>query len=257
MCLIAIAIAPHPQLRWVVAANRDEFHERPSREAHWWDAPAGIFGGRDLRAGGGWMAVDRRGRFAAVTNVRRMQPTPPEAESRGALVRDYLAGDDSAAAFVEALSTRADRYSGFNLLLADARDVVWAGTAEGWQSRRLDGGVHALSNASLDTPWPKSRRLTTALRAWIARGRFDDAEALFTALADRRPAADDELPDTGVGLELERLLSAPFIVSPRYGTRASTVLVAWQDGRVDFEERRFDADGERRGRVVERIPAPG
>ena len=244
MCLIAVAWQARPDMPLVMAANRDEFHDRPTSPLHWWEPDRHILGGRDLRAGGGWMAVDRHGRVAAVTNVRRMQAPDPDARSRGELVNGFLSRSLSADAFLDELAGDADRYAGFNLLLHDADGLRYASNADGFTSLRVEPGLHVLSNAQLDTPWPKARRLRAALRDALDPAGEIDAEALFEALADRRPAPEAELPDTGVGRELERMLSPPFICSPRYGTRASTLLSLDADGGVRVEERRFDAAGE-------------
>lgn len=243
MCLIAIAVAPTPDLRLVVAANRDEFHDRPSSPACWWPDAPDVLGGRDLRAGGSWLALRRDGRFAAVTNVRRMEASAPGARSRGALVRDFVTGDVDATTFAERLAAQATRHGGFNLLAYDGRHAVWAGTAQGYRWRVLEPGVHVVSNADLDTPWPKCRRLAEAMQRAIGQDIDIDTDLLFTALADTRPAADEELPDTGVGIALERMLSPPFVRSPPYGTRASTVVVVPRASEARFLERRWRPDG--------------
>lgn len=246
MCLIAFALDAHPRYRLVVAANRDEFHARPTAAAAWWDDAPDLYGGRDLLQGGTWMACRRDGRWAAVTNVRRMELPDPAAPSRGALVANFLRGPLGAADYAAQLSAEASRYAGFNLLLGDAprdgADTVYIGNQNVAPPRRLHSGVHAVSNASLDTPWPKLLRLRGTMEQWCAAGTTS-TEPLFAGLADRSAIADAELPDTGVGLELERLLSTPFIRSAQYGTRACTVLTIDHDGRLGFEERRFGAQG--------------
>ncbi|HUS24185.1 MAG TPA: NRDE family protein [Candidatus Binatia bacterium] len=247
MCLIAFHWRPGEEL--LVAANRDEFHARAAAPAAFWPEAPDVFGGRDLAAGGSWMAVSRRGRFAAVTNVRRMIPPDPRAPSRGALVADFVRGGLSAAEFAGALEDASGRYSGFNLLLHDGAELRYANNHPGFENREVDPGVHVVSNATLDTPWPKAQRL----RAAMERGGNDGA--LFAALADRVPARDAELPDSGVGREMERLLSPPFIVSPTYGTRCSTLLRLRPDG-IEFTERRFDPDGRPTGETRQRI-GPG
>lgn len=246
MCLIAIAYQAHPAWPLVVAANRDEFHARPALPADWWaDAPQ-VWGGRDQTAGGSWMAVSRQRRFAAVTNVRRMQPPDPRAPSRGSLIQDFMTSSDSAAAYAEQLAGRADRYAGFNLLLYDGDQLYFASNQDACARAPVRPGVHCVSNASLDTPWPKAQRLRAAMQGWLTAPDPDD-QALFAALADRAPVPDEQLPDTGVGLEMERLLSPPFICSPRYGTRASTVLTLAASGALRISERRFDAAGDLAG----------
>jgi uncharacterized protein with NRDE domain len=242
MCLIGLHWRPGPRPALRVAANRDEFHDRPAAPAAAWADAPGVFGGRDLKSGGSWLAVSTRNRFAAVTNVRRMIPPDPRAPTRGALVADFVRGDMGAARFAAALGPRAGAYSGFNLLLYDGAELLYVDNHPEFECAPVAPGVHVVSNDQLDTPWPKSLRLKAALE------RDPDREALFRALADRARARDEELPDTGVGLELERMLSAPFIASPGYGTRCSTV-VEFGAGRIAFEERRFGAQGVETGRT--------
>lgn len=241
MCLIACAFGVHPDFPLIVAANRDEFHARPTAAAApWVDAPQ-VVGGRDLAAGGSWMAVSGRQRLAAVTNVRRMADPDPAAPSRGALVANFVTAARPAAAFVDALLPDAHRYAGFNLLLWADNALHYVGNWPTPTHRVLVPGVYGLSNATLDTPWPKLQRLRRAMAQVVAqRG---PPETLFTVLADRTPAADAELPDTGVGTEVERFLSPPFISDVRYGTRASTLVTVDAAGRTRLEERRFGPSG--------------
>jgi uncharacterized protein with NRDE domain len=240
MCLIAVAWKAHPAVRLVVAANRDEFYARAAAPAAWWaDAPH-VLAGRDLREGGTWMGVTRAGRFAAVTNFRDPGLAQrPDAPSRGALVADFLRGTADAEAYARELSVRAGAYNGFNLLVGDEGGLFYlSNRAEG--VRRLEPGVYGLSNHLLDTPWPKVVRARQAMAdALAAADAASDGweSGLWEMLADRVIAADDDLPDTGVGAERERLLSPPFIRSDVYGTRASTVLTMAHDGAVRFVER--------------------
>lgn len=242
MCLIGIAYRTHAKHELVLAANRDEFHDRPSASAAAWADHPHIFGGRDLRQKGSWLAVSATGRVAAITNVRRMVPPDPLAPSRGLLVADYFAGAQTPGGYLAQLGAAAPAYAGFNLLIGTGTQAHYATNHPQFRSAALARGVHAVSNASLDTPWPKLNRLRATLARWCAQGR-DEFDDLFAALADERPAVDSELPDTGIGLEMERFLSPPFIRSARYGTRASTVLAMAADGRTHFVERRFGANG--------------
>jgi uncharacterized protein with NRDE domain len=251
MCLIGVAFRAHPKYELVLAANRDEFHDRPTAAAAAWVDHPQIFGGRDLRQKGGWLAVSTAGRLAAVTNVRRMVPPEPGAPSRGKLVAEFLQGGAGAAEFAAALAERAEEYSGFNLLLYDGAELRYVTNAKGFRDEAVAPGVHALSNATLDTPWPKTRRLQQALEAWCA-DKWETPTPLFKALADRTPGADAELPDTGVGKQLEKMLSAPFIVNPNYGTRCSTV-VAFGGGRIDFTEQRFERSGLEAGKTEKQL----
>lgn len=245
MCLITFAWDAHPAFRLVVAANRDELYDRPTDPAGWWaDAPH-VLAGRDLREGGTWMGITRGGRFAAVTNYR--DPGLAQragAPSRGALVADFLRGGADAEAYAADLATRAAAYNGFNLLVGDEGGLFYlSNRAAG--VRRLEPGVYGLSNALLDTPWPKVVRAKGAMADALRRvdgAGMDGAEAdgwesgLWEMLADRVIAADDALPDTGVGAARERLLS-PFIRGDVYGTRASTVLTVARDGQARLVER--------------------
>lgn len=236
MCLILLAHDAHPRYRLVVAANRDELYARPAAPAAWWpDAPE-VLAGRDLRGGGTWLGVTRGGRFAAVTNFRETALAAPDAPSRGHLVGGFLRGADTPGAYLGALAARAGEYAGFNLLVGEGGGLRWLGS-RGGAARALEPGVYGLSNALLDTPWPKVVRGKAGLAVALAGGGEVDPAALFRVLWDAEPAPDAHLPDTGVGLERERMLSSPFIRTPDYGTRASTVLLVGRDGRVRFVER--------------------
>ncbi|WP_240126886.1 NRDE family protein [Thermomonas alba] len=241
MCIVALAWNTHPRWRLIVAGNRDEAHARPAAALAAWPGRP-IRAGRDLQAGGTWLGLGPDGRMAVVTNVRLGLPRPFAGPSRGDLPVAFLAGDLSAADHAAQVATQAARYAPFNLVLADAQDCLYVGNHPAPAWRHLAPGVHALSNGPLDADWPKIRRLRAALQAWVDAGD-DDLQPLWQALADDTPAADAELPDTGVGLALERQLSPCFIRGPRYGTRASTVLRVDAAGRGRISERRFGPDG--------------
>lgn len=249
MCLIALAYRVHPHYELVLAANRDEFHARAADAAAYWADSADVYGGRDRSQGGGWLALSLRRRLAAVTNVRRMVPPDPAAPSRGKLVSDFVRGAESAAAFAEGLRAQAARYAGFNLLLWDGSELRYLSNQDGFRTEALVPGIHGVSNAALDTPWPKLQRVKQGVAAWCASPRSDSA-GLLDLLGDDLPAADTELPDTGVGLEMERFLSPPFIRGERYGTRASTVVLAAR-ATARFSERRFGPNGARIGESSE------
>ena len=241
MCLIAFAWNAHPRWRLVLAGNRDEFHARPSAPlARWSDAP--IIGGRDLQAGGTWLGVTEAGRCAVVTNVRDPRD-PQQGLSRGLLAADYLRGAADAATHAQQLLVVADRYRPFNLLTFDARDAFYLGNRPRAGMQAVTPGVHGLSNADFNTPWPKTRALMQHLQQWLDTDGADDFAPLLEALADEQVAADTELPDTGVGPERERLLSAAFIRGEHYGTRASTVVAIDHIGRGCIVERRFGPGG--------------
>lgn len=259
MCLIALALDAHPSYRLVIAANRDEFYARPTAPAAWWADAPDVLAGRDLREGGTWMGVTRAGRVAAVTNYRDPAlAQQADAPSRGALVADFLRGSADAETYADDLAGRAAAYNGFNLLVGDGGGLFYVSNrTEG--VRRLEPGVYGLSNALLDTPWPKVVRARRAMEEAVAAAEGEGWDArLWEALADRVIAADDALPDTGVGSERERLLSAPFIRTDVYGTRASTVLTIAADGEVRFVERSVvpGQDGWTESRHAFHIAAP-
>lgn len=251
MCLIAFAYRSHARHDLVLAANRDEFHKRPSAGAAAWKDHPEIFGGRDLTSHGSWLAVSTRGRLAAVTNVRRMVPPDPRAPSRGKLVAEFLTGSATAAEYAQGLTDVAGDFSGFNLLVYDGRELLFITNTPEFRVETIQPGIHTVSNATLDTPWPKSLRVKTALEKWAA-DNWESPGPLFKALADRTPAADAELPNTGVGKPMEKMLSAPFIVSPHYGTRCSTV-VAIGGGKIDFAEKRFEPSGLEAGHTEQKL----
>jgi uncharacterized protein with NRDE domain len=238
MCLIAFNFSPGRERHLLLAANRDEFHERPARPMAWWRWPVGPLAGRDERAGGTWLAVGRDGRWAAVTNFRDPDAASGR-RSRGELPLDFLAGGRSPAEEADRVHAGRSDYGPFNLLVGDRESLWYASSHAG--PRPVEPGVHALSNGLLDAPWPKSRRVATALRG-IDSARAVDAERLFDLMDDRAPSPDDELPETGVGAELERFLSPPFIVGERYGTRCTTVVDL--AARSIVAERSFDAAGD-------------
>jgi uncharacterized protein with NRDE domain len=241
VCLVVLGLKAHPLHPLVVAANRDEFLDRPSEPARFWPGEDGLLAGRDLRAGGTWAGVTRSGRFAALTNVRDPGAFDPDAPSRGDLVPRFLRGADGPLEHLEAVAREPSRRNGYNLLAASSGRLAWHSNAGG-RPRDVPPGVHAVSNALLDTPWPKTRRSAERLSAILARGTPLDPEELFALLSDRAPAPDGELPDTGVGLVAERRLSPPFIAAPGYGTRGSTLLLVSREGRATFLERLFDAE---------------
>lgn len=252
MCLIALAYKVHADFPLLWAANRDEFHARPAAPLAWWPDSPDILAGRDLQEGGTWLGVHRNGRAAAVTNVREAGAGLRRPRSRGALVARFLAGTESGPAFSESLRATAGEFGAFNLLLFDGASLHYTSNRPDFVSRRVEPGVHALSNAQLDTPWPKAVLATGAMSAWIRDGVEDDS-AMLEAMADVSPVPDARLPSTGVSLELERVLASPFIRSARYGTRCTSILKLSRGGIVELAERRFDASGEAVGETRERF----
>ena len=241
MCLIVIAWHAHPRYACVIAANRDEFHGRPTAPAAWWPDDPNVLAGRDLAAGGTWLGITRGGRFAALTNFRGPQPVPLHAPSRGLLVSAWLRSTEPTASALARLQRESPRYNGFNLILSDGvglaahQSVAGAGMA-------LSDGIYGLSNHLLDTPWNKLLRAKEAVRSVL--GGAADALALLEVLRDERETPDDQLPDTGISRELERRLSRTFIRSPEYGTRCSTIIRIGHDRQVSFDEWNWNPAGE-------------
>ena len=243
MCLILIALREHPDCSLVLAANRDEYYDRPSGPAHFWEDAPDLLAGRDLVAGGTWLGITRHGRIAALTNYRDPGRVKSNAPSRGKVVRDYLAGTMEPDAYLERVREKKDRYNGFNLILGTP-DLLH------WYSNRTDEvvplqqGVHGLSNHLLDTPWPKVVRAKAAFQEILRSAKDLSMEPLFRLLKDQNKAPDSRLPRTGVPLEWERILSPIFITSPTYGTRSSTLILIDNENRVTFLEKTFNSNPE-------------
>ena len=240
MCLIVVAWRARADLALMVAANRDEWRDRPTEPARWWPDHPDLLAGRDLQAGGTWMGITRAGRFAAVTNYRDPSEKRSTARSRGGLVTDFLLGSESPARFLGGLAARAVEYNGFNLILGDGASLWYYGSREG-SAREIEPGVHALSNHLLDEPWPKVVR--GRARMGEALAMRDPTQPLFDLLSDTTLAPDAELPATGVGIAWERRLASALIAGAEYGTRASTVLTVSSSGEAALEERTRDAAG--------------
>lgn len=243
MCLLVIALKQHETLPLIVAGNRDEFHARPSQAAHWWPDKPQVLGGRDLQAGGTWLAAHRGGRFAAVTNYRDAQRESAGLRSRGHLVTGFLDAGGSVTDYLEAIDGGA--YAGFNLLVSDGRTAAYLSN-RGGGLRELPPGIYGLSNATLDDPWTKVTRTKSGLSELLEDDNVNET-SLMRLLGDREKASADEVETNGLSFEMAHALTAPFIVHPVYGTRCSTVLTIDDAGRVAFLERRFDADGRQAG----------
>ena len=248
MCLVLIAYQSHPGYPLIIAANRDEFFQRPAHSARYWEDHPQILGGRDLRCGGTWMAVDRRGRMAAVTDYREPSEQKQNLRSRGFLVTDYLLGDDSAQDYLRELSAHINEYDGFNIFAGDVSALYFYGSYLR-QPLQMQSGVHGISNGDLDYPWPKVKKGKDALLKIIDECDTIEQESLFAVLLDREVPDDKLLPDTGVGIKLERMLAPVFVSGGDYGTRSSTVLIMDSGKRVYFSERNFDAEGKQQESV--------
>ena len=280
MCLILFAWNSHPDYSLVVAANRDEFYERDTEGISYWSEHPHLLAGRDradvLGSPGTWLGFTKSGKFAAVTNVRAPSEKNPDARTRGELSLMYLTSSSQPAAFIEENAKRFHLYNGFNFLMADLSNPTNAEMH--WVSNRmtmgntlrprkvfpyqpLSHGVYGLSNAMLDTPWPKVNHRVAAFAQVLAmdQGQLKGVDQYLKVLADTRYASDHELPSTGVSKEWEKALSPAFIKTPSYGTRSSTVLRVRKDGQFEMVERRFDAAGTIGHDVVTGAlsPAPG
>lgn len=239
MCLIVLAVGRHPEYPLILAANRDEFHARPAESAHWWTDRPGILGGRDLQAGGTWLAVNRQGRLATVTNFRDAEPPAPDLQSRGHLVTGFLDGTASPDDYLDSIDEAS--YAGFNLIVADGQDVAYLSNRESGK-RRLVPGIYGLSNALLDGPWDKVERTKKGLHDLIEQDDIE-FETLLRLMNERGRGPANEVERGRLDFDTAHAITAPFIVLPEYGTRCTTVVLADQEGRWRLFERRFDANG--------------
>jgi uncharacterized protein with NRDE domain len=241
MCLVVFAWGTRPDLPLLVAANRDEFLRRPTARAAFWPEAPGLLAGRDLEAGGTWLGATRSGRVAFLTNHRDPRSHREGAPSRGALVAEFLQGDEAPEGFLRRKEKKGPLYNGFHLVVSDISEL-WYFTNTGGAPRRLAAGVHGISNGPMDEPWPKTRRTVEGLTRLLGRPGPPRPSSVLDLLADRSRVPDAELPSTGVPLEWERLLSSVFIAGEGlgYGTRSSTVLLVSESG-LRFVERTFEA----------------
>ena len=239
MCLINFQFHEHPNYKLIVAANRDEFYGRPTASAHFWEDEPNILAGRDLLQMGTWLGVTKQGRFAALTNFRDPAHMDAGKVSRGAIVRNYLAEDSSSEKFLESLDKEKDHYTGFNLLVGNPDELFYYSNIQG-EIIEVSAGTHGLSNHLLNTPWPKVEKGKHNLKTYVMGQEKVEVDALFTLLADEAIAEDASLPETGVGLDLERKLSPLFIKTPDYGTRSSSVLLVDNDNHFTFAERTYE-----------------
>jgi uncharacterized protein with NRDE domain len=244
MCLIVFSLNHHPDYKLIVAANRDEFYARKTAPASFWPGQPSILGGRDLEACanekscGTWLGITRSGRIGMLTNYRDPANIDPQAPSRGRLVSDFLAGSADPLDYLKDVVLRAGQYNGFNLVAGDPNRLLYYSNY-GQDIRTLEAGLYGLSNHLLETPWPKVQRAKLRIGN-LMKQPVPDPEALLSALFDDETAPDDQLPDTGVGIERERMLSSVFIKSPSYGSRCSTVVMVDKSNRAFFAERVYD-----------------
>jgi uncharacterized protein with NRDE domain len=242
MCLIVFAWQVVPGAPLIAAANRDEYYDRPTTKASSWPEHPQVFAGRDLKAGGSWMGITQQGpngpRFAAITNIRGPQERRTDAPSRGRLVADFLAGELSAAEYIARIAPGSDAYNGFNLVLGDRESLYWysnRGESDQRNGKPLEPGIYGISNGLLDAPWPKVVRTKAQFASLLCQGAPEDA--YFEMLADTTRAPDIRLPDTGIAIDLERVLSAVCIETPGYGTRTSTVAKLYASAPAELHER--------------------
>ncbi|MDT8321392.1 MAG: NRDE family protein [Xanthomonadales bacterium] len=255
MCLILFAWRTHPRYPLVLAANRDEFHARPTAAAAFWDDAPQLLGGRDLEAGGTWLGVTRKGKFAAITNYREPpESAPPQDHSRGQLVTDYLLGNASPLDYARQIQANASAYRAYNLLLGDAENLIYTSNRRE-SATPVAAGIHGLSNHLLDTPWPKVCAGKERLAGLLREDRVDP-EALLRLLGDPQPVPGSEPPVFDRALAPEWTTRLSFIRSPVYGTRSSTVLLIGRDGEVVFVERQFDPQGRAVGTCDQRFEIP-
>jgi len=237
MCLIAFAWKMHPRYKLIAAANRDEFYDRPSLQAHFWDSDPEILAGKDLQAGGTWMGATRSGKWAALTNYRDMWNIKIHAPSRGMLIVNYLRRAGSPEEYMNSVVHGSGAYNGFNLLCGNLDDLYYYSNVAN-KPIRLEPGVYGLSNSLLDTPWPKTVAAKAFMEAELGH-QEPDPDRLFAGLGHSEIYPDDQLPDTGAGLKMERALSSIFIRMKNYGSRSSTVLMIDKDDCISFFERQF------------------
>jgi uncharacterized protein with NRDE domain len=238
MCLIFFSLNNHPAYKLVIAANRDEFYNRRTAPAEFWEDHKEVLGGRDLEAGGTWMGMTRGGRISLITNYRDSKNIDPKAPSRGQLVLDFLTGKESPEEYLTKLSLHAKDYNGFNLIVGTT-DELWYFSNYMEGVHKISNGLHGLSNHLLETPWPKVERGKKKMKKLLEQ-QVINKDQIFDVLFDDVMSPDSQLPDTGIGLDRERALSSMFIKSPGYGTRCSTVVLVDHKNNVHFSERVFD-----------------
>lgn len=247
MCLCLFAIDQHDEFPFILIANRDEFRNRPAAPAAFWQDHPQVLAGRDLEAMGTWLGTNKRGEIAFLTNYRHPDYFNRKGPTRGKLVADFLTSDLDAEAYLKSIENP-KAFNGFNLVVGKPYSLFYFANANE-QLEKIENGIHGLSNAFLNTSWPKVDDGKAKLEAAIVSNDLS-SENLFSILHDSSFAKDEELPETGVGYELEKMLSAKFINSPQYGTVCSTVLMMDQEGNWTFEERTFNVHGEISDEVV-------
>jgi len=243
MCLILLAYNVHPEYCIILAANRDEFYVRPTLPMAFWEDHPDILAGRDLKGGGTWLGITRSGRFSAITNYREPGGPNPDAPSRGFLVGAFLSGNIPSQTYLEMVSSVGQTYSGFNLIVGDASGLFYHSNRKPGIHRLLPGW-YGLSNHLLNTPWPKVEKGIALLKSAVSDCDPVNMDPIFHLLNNCEVPPDDSLPNTGVGMEWERMLSPMFIQSPGYGTRSSSVMLIGRNGMAQVAEQTFSAESE-------------
>ena len=238
MCLINFQFHDHPNYKLIVVANRDEFYDRKTEPAHFWEDAPNLLAGRDLLGLGTWLGITKEGKFAALTNYRNPFEVAVGKTSRGEIVQKYLAGSLSAEEYLKSLDRNKEMYSGFNLILGNPEKLYYYNNIEG-DITGIDPGTHGLSNKFLNTAWPKVIKGRESLKAYSLKKKEVQLDELFAIMTDAEIALDEDLPNTGIDIELERSLSALFIKIPNYGTRCSTIVLVDHTNQVTFAERTY------------------
>jgi uncharacterized protein with NRDE domain len=251
MCLILFSYQLHADYRLILAANRDEFYNRPTASLDYWSDHPDVLAGRDLEGNGTWLGVTRSGHIAAITNYREPAAPMQNAPSRGILIRDFLTGKSSPERYLKAVNKMSPAYNGFNLIAGDLSGLYYYSNRAS-RIQQLQPGLYGISNHLIDTAWPKIQRGKDLLQGQLSGREKIDIEKIWEILADRSLPADKELPDTGVGLQRERILAPLFISSPDYGTRSSSIVLMEYSGQITFMERTFlnAANGTETGKTV-------
>ena len=239
MCLILFVYKVHPNYNLILASNRDEFYERPTEPAAFWKESPELFAGKDLRGGGTWLGITITGRFAAITNFRDPFSLKPNAPTRGHIVSSYLNSNESPFIWLEKLKKDADKYNGFNLLTGDKDHLYYYSNHDANNIKQLEPGIYGLSNEFLDSPWPKVKKGKKELKKLISKESLPSNDVFFNILKNTDQPSDKELPNTGVGLDWERILGPMFIQNPIYGTRSSSLIFINKKGQADFIERSY------------------
>jgi uncharacterized protein with NRDE domain len=238
MCLIMISYDMHPKYRLIMACNRDEYYNRLTLPLDFWNTSPDILAGKDLRGKGTWLGVTKSGRLSAITNYRDPSTLKDAAPSRGELITDFLKGETAPKTYMEHIKRVGHKYNGFNLIACDIRDCYFYSNME-QMIKKIKPGIYGVSNHLLDTPWPKVKKAKEAFKNIVTVNSIIDPETLFIALKDNTVPADEQLPDTGVGINWERRLSSIFIKSKTYGTRSSSIILYDRKGHITFVERTF------------------